>query len=127
MQPAARRPTVGWLLFSPSGRAGRQVFILGWLFWMTVNCFTVSALATHQDDEQVFGLLSALFFSGVFVSAVSTVMLSIKRLHDMGLPGISVAALFIPAISFVMLFVLCLWPSAKGQNAYGAAADSPQS
>ncbi|MNU03423.1 hypothetical protein D3C72_2474480 [compost metagenome] len=53
-------------------------------------------------------------------------MMSIKRLHDMGLPGILVFVLFVPAVSFVMLFVLCLWPSAPGPNAYGPASDWPK-
>ncbi len=126
MQTPARRPTVAWLFFSPSGRAGRQVFILGWLFWMVLNCYTVASLALHQEDEEMFRLFSVLFFAGVTVSVASTMMMSIKRLHDMGLPGILVFVLFVPAVSFVMLFVLCLWPSAPGPNAYGPAPDWPQ-
>ena len=126
MQRPARQPTVGWLLFSPSGRAGRQVFILGWLFWMTLNGASIASLVSHQEEEELFRVLSLLFFAGVTLSIVSTFMLSIKRLHDMGLPGILAFVLFVPAVSFVMLFVLCLWPSTPGANAHGAAPDWPQ-
>ncbi|GEO83610.1 MULTISPECIES: DUF805 domain-containing protein [Alphaproteobacteria] len=126
MQAPTRRPTVNWLLFSPSGRAGRQVFILGWLFWLAINSYTVASLALHQEDEELFRFFSLLFFAGLAASSASTIMLSIKRLHDMGLPGLLVFVLFIPAVSLVMLFVLCLWPSQSGANSYGPAPDWPQ-
>ena len=126
MQAPVRRPTVGWLLFSPSGRGGRQVFILGWLFWLMINICTVTSLALHQEDEELYRLFSLLFFAGFAASFASTIMLSIKRLHDMGLSGLLVLVLFIPAVSFVMLFLLCLWPSRPGANAYGAAPDWPR-
>ena len=127
MLASARRPTVGWLLFSPSGRAGRQVFILGWVFWLLINSYTVASLALHREDEALFRLFSLLLFAGFAASFASTIMLSIKRLHDMGLSGLLVLVLFIPAVSFVMLFLLCLWPSRPGANAYGPAPDWPQS
>ena len=126
MQSPARRPTVSWLLFSPSGRAGRQVFILGWLFWVMINSYTIASLAFHQEDAELFRFFSFLFFTGLAASLVSTIMLSIKRLHDMGFPGILVFVLFVPAVSFIMLFVLCLWPSRPGTNPYGPAPDWPQ-
>lgn len=126
MQAPARRPTVSWLLFSSSGRAGRQVFILGWLFWLMINCYTVASIILHREDEALFRLFSLLFFAGFAASFASTIMLSIKRLHDMGLSGLLVLVLFIPAVSLVMLFVLCLWPSTPGANAYGPAPDWPR-
>ena len=127
MQAPARRPNVNWLLFSSSGRAGRQQFILGWLFWLMINCYTVASIILHREDEALFRLFSLLFFAGFAASFASTIMLSIKRLHDMGLSGLLVLVLFIPAVSLVMLFVLCLWPSRPGVNAYGPAPDWPQS
>lgn len=126
MQAPARRPTVSWLLFSSSGRAGRQLFILGWLFWLMINCYTVASIILHREDEALFRLFSLLFFAGFAASFASTIMLSIKRLHDMGLSGLLVLVLFIPAVSLVMLFVLCLWPSTPGANVYGPAPDWPR-
>jgi len=126
VQRESRRPGVGWLFFSPSGRAGRQVFILSWLFWMMINAYTVTKLTLHQDDEEMLPLWSALFFAGFLLSVVSSVMLSIKRLHDMGLPGILAVIIFVPAVSLIMLFVLCIWPSARGANEYGPATDRPK-
>ncbi|SSC65562.1 DUF805 domain-containing protein [Ciceribacter selenitireducens] len=126
MQASARRPTISWLLFSPSGRAGRQVFILGWLFWLMINGYTIASIALHREDEALYRLFSLLFFAGFAASFASTIMLGIKRLHDMGLSGLLVLVLFIPVVSFVMLFVLCLWPSRPGANPYGPAPDWPQ-
>lgn len=125
MPDQARQPAVGWLLFSPSGRAGRRVFILGWLLWMCLTGASIASLVAHQEEEELFRVLSLLFLASVMLSIVSTVMLSVKRLHDMGLTGFLAVLLFVPAVSFVMLFVLCLWPSANGANAYGPAPDWP--
>lgn len=126
MDLPARRPDIKWLFFSPSGRAGRQVFILGWLFWTMLNSFTVAKLAIAYEDDDAFSVWSLVFFVTVGLSVVSAVMLSIKRLHDIGLPGLPVVLIFVPVVSLVMLFVLCLWPSMSGPNDHGPATDWPK-
>ncbi len=126
MRDTVRTPGIGWLFFSPSGRAGRQVFILSWLFWMMANGYTTAKLVLHQDDESVLPFWSFLFF-GVFVtSVVSGLMLGVKRLHDMGFTGLLAITLFVPVISVVVLLWMSVWPSEKGPNAYGPATDRPQ-
>lgn len=126
MNLPARRPNIMWLFFSPSGRAGRQVFILGWLFWTMVNSFTLAKLATDYEDDDVLSIWGGIFFITVALSLLSAVMLSIKRLHDIGFPSLPVVFIFVPVISLVMLFALCLWPSAPGPNVYGPATDWPK-
>lgn len=127
MLAAARRPTVAWLFFSPSGRAGRQTFILGWLFWLMLNSFALAKLALVPEDDDLLPLYSLMFLSSMGCSIVSAMMLSIKRLHDMGMPGLIALLILVPALSVVMLLVLCLWPSARNANTYGGATDWPQS
>lgn len=53
-------------------------------------------------------------------------MLSVKRLHDMGFTGMLAVALFVPVVSIVLLFWMCIGPSDKGPNAYGPTTDRPQ-
>ncbi|MCL6705699.1 DUF805 domain-containing protein [Pseudomonas sp. R2.Fl] len=125
MTAPARRPTVGWLFFSPSGRAGRQVFILGWLFWMMVNSYTLAKVALHHEDEEL-SVWGAIFLVTALLSVVSAIMLTVKRLHDVGLPGLIAVLMFVPVVSLVMLFGLCIWPSAQGANAFGRLTDWPK-
>jgi Predicted membrane protein len=125
MTALARRASVGWLFFSPSGRAGRQVFILGWLFWMMVNSYTLAKTVMHYEDENpsVWGMI---FLVTAFLSVVSAIMLTVKRLHDVGLPGLIAVLMFVPVVSLVMLFGLCIWPSAQGTNTFGRLTDWPK-
>ncbi|PZU84124.1 MAG: DUF805 domain-containing protein [Shinella sp.] len=127
MLAPARRPTVSWLFFSPSGRAGRQTFILGWLFWLMMNSFALAKLTLVPEDDDLLPLYQLAFIISMGLSIVSAVMMSIKRLHDMGMPGLIALTIFIPAVSMLVLFVLCMWPSSRNANAYGGATDWPRS
>lgn len=125
--PAVRRATVGWLFFSPSGRAGRQVFILGWLFWMMVNSYTLTKATLSQDEDGAMPVWGFVFLVTVVLSVASAIMLTIKRLHDVGLPAPVSVLMMVPILSFAFLFVLCLWPSAAGPNRFGREPDWPNS
>lgn len=125
MFPAARGPDMKWLFFSSSGRAGRQIFILGWLFWVMINSYTTAKLVIHQNDDMRLAFWGGLFLVSAVLSVFSSIMLTIKRLHDVGLPGALAACLFIPVLSIVALAALCLWPSNVGANAYGDRSDHP--
>jgi len=126
MTPTVREPDMPWLLFSPSGRVGRQVFILAWLFWMLldVGLATKLALVTESGLQMLIWLL--LFSVIATASLVSAVMLSIKRLHDMGFPAPFALLLFVPGISAFALIVFCVWPSVPDANAFGPRPNWPQ-
>jgi uncharacterized membrane protein YhaH (DUF805 family) len=51
------------------------------------------------------------------IGAASIVMLTVKRLHDIGYPGPLAICLFI--LSPVVFITLCLWPGKPGANEYG--------
>ncbi|MDI7862187.1 DUF805 domain-containing protein [Rhizobiaceae bacterium n13] len=126
MVPAVRAPDMKWLFFSPSGRAGRQIFILGWLFWVMVNSYIAAKLVLSQDDDARMLFWGAIFLASALLSVFSSVMLTIKRLHDVGMPGALAVCLFVPVFSIVALVALCVWPSNDGANAYGARSDGPK-
>lgn len=122
-----RRPGSGmrWLLFSVSGRLSRRVYAWAMLFWMVVMAIPISAAVRAAPDSAA---LTMAGFGIIFVflpSAWSIAVMSIKRLHDAGLPGILVAVLVIPAASFFMMLIIMLWPSIKGPNKHGPAPDHP--
>jgi len=122
-----RRPGSGmrWLLFSVSGRLSRRAYAWAMLFWIVVMAIPVSAAVRAEPDS---GAMAMAGFGIIFTflpAAWSIAVMSIKRLHDAGLPGILVAVLAIPAASFFMFLIIMLWPSIKGPNKHGPAPDHP--
>ncbi|WP_275788068.1 DUF805 domain-containing protein [Pararhizobium gei] len=115
-----RSTTMTWLLFSPSGRLGRMPYFLGWLFWVAVGGMLLAQMFASEGDDVQLGLWTlALVVSGL-VSTLSIIMLTIKRLHDIGYPGPIVVCLFIPVMSPVVFIALCLWPGQSAPNSYGS-------
>lgn len=118
-------PGILWLLFSPSGRIGRQPYIMSFLLWMVLQAAAIS-LMVKFEHQQTGLMLSALALviidAGTFVSLL---MLSIKRLHDMGYPAILVLLLFVPVVNLIALIALVVWPSAP-PNPFGTFTNRPK-
>lgn len=121
-----REPTRAWFFFSPSGRLSRGPYALGILFWFALQCASVGQLLegsrVNSDPLLIIGFL-ALVISGL-VGAVSMVMLSIKRVHDIGHPGLLAFLIFVPAVSFFALVFFLIFPSGPA-NAYGSWSNWP--
>ncbi len=123
---ADRPPSLSWFFFGWSGRVSRMPFALGWGFWlMLVSAFLTRLVMTPQE-EPMFAVWTTLFLAVGVVSFISTVMLSVKRLHDMALPSPLVLCLFVPAVSLFALFAFLVWPGTPGANAHGAVTNRPK-
>ncbi|MCY0093224.1 DUF805 domain-containing protein [Hoeflea ulvae] len=114
-----------WLLFGVSGRLSRRTYALAMLFWACVLAIPVTAAVRAVPDSAAMTLAGFEIIAAFLPASWSVAVMSIKRLHDAGLPAILVAVLVIPAASFLMLLVLLLWPSNKGPNRHGPAPDHP--
>lgn len=114
-----------WLLFSVSGRLSRRAYAWAMLFWMAVVSIPISAAVGAAPDSGAMAMAGFGIIFGFLPAAWSIAVMSIKRLHDAGLPGILVAVLVIPAASFLMLLVIMSWPSVKGPSKHGPAPDHP--
>lgn len=123
----ARRPGSGmrWLLFGVSGRLSRRAYAWAMLFWMVVVSIPISAAVRAEPDSSAITMAGFGIIFTFLLAAWSIAVMSIKRLHDAGLPGILVGVLVIPAASFFMLLIIMLWPSTIGPNKHGPAADQP--
>jgi uncharacterized membrane protein YhaH (DUF805 family) len=123
----ARRPGSGmrWLLFSVSGRLSRRAYAWALLFWMAVVSIPISTAVRAEPDSQAITIAGFGIILTFLTAAWSIAVMSIKRLHDAGLPGILVGVLVIPAASFFMLLIIMLWPSVKGPNKHGPVPDQP--
>jgi uncharacterized membrane protein YhaH (DUF805 family) len=121
-----QRPSLAWLFFGWSGRVSRVPFALGWAFWLMLLSAALARIVLVPKDDPSFLLWSFVFFGVALVSTVSSVLLTVKRLHDMNLPLPLIICLFIPAISFFALFAFMVWPGTNGPNDYGALPDRPK-
>jgi uncharacterized membrane protein YhaH (DUF805 family) len=114
--------TYVWLFFRPEGRVGRQVYWLSILLLSAVVGITspfVFDLDTG-DVTMAFGPVQGFVYA---VATICSVMVSIKRLHDLRMSGLfAIGLLFFP-----IAVILSLWLGVrKGDerpNKYGWQAD----
>ncbi len=114
-----------WLFFGFSGRVSRLAYFLAGLFLAVIQAFLLYRLTLVAEASAAESFWASLFWVAVVVSIWSNVALGIKRLHDMGRPGIFAVALFIPVLSIVAFIALCLFPGEPGPNRYGSAPNRP--
>ncbi|WP_081964107.1 DUF805 domain-containing protein [Hoeflea sp. BAL378] len=123
----ARRPgsRMRWLLFGVSGRLSRLTYAWAMLFWTLVLAIPISAAVRAAPDSTALTLAGFGILLAFLPAAWSIAVMSIKRLHDAGLPGILAGVLVIPAASLFMLLIIVIWPSVRGPNRHGPAPDQP--
>jgi uncharacterized membrane protein YhaH (DUF805 family) len=122
-----RGPGMAWLLFSPSGRISRQPYVLVLLFWFMLQAATIAQMFVGQRQEND-ALLALSFLALIVVSLltfVSMIMLSIKRVHDMGYSGVLAFLIFVPVVSFFALICFLFWPSGP-PNDFGDYPNRPK-
>lgn len=119
-------PSLRWLFFGWSGRVSRLPYALAWAFWMTLAAAFLTRMVMTPQDQPAFVVWTLLFFAVGVVSTLSSVMLTIKRLHDMALPAALVLCLFVPAISIFALIAFLVWPGTPGPNPHGRVTDRPK-
>ena len=121
-----QRPSFAWFFFRWSGRLGRAPFALGWAFWLMLLSAALTRIVVVPKEDPSFLFWSLVFFAVAIVSTVSSILLTVKRLHDMNLPVPLIICLFIPAISFFALIAFLVWPGTNGPNEYGDAPNRPK-
>jgi uncharacterized membrane protein YhaH (DUF805 family) len=126
MDNSDQPPSLRWLFFGWSGRVSRLPYALVWGFWMTLAAAFLTRMVMTPQDEPAFAIWTLLFFAVGVVSTLSSVMLTIKRLHDMALPAPLVLCLFVPAISIFALIAFLVWPGTPGPNPHGRVTDRPK-
>lgn len=124
--PKPPAPAMRWFFFSPSGRIDRLPFLLGLLFLTAVNGFLWNRLVAVPEESTAFVFWSFVAFTFALGSIWSTVVMAIKRLHDMNVPGAVAVCLFVPAVSILTVLVLCVWPGSSGPNRFGERRNRPK-
>jgi uncharacterized membrane protein YhaH (DUF805 family) len=113
-----------WLFFRFSGRVNRVVFLLTFLLMLVVVSFPLyqfMRVPAESMAAQIWSVLFGIIFVTFLWIHIAT---SVKRLHDMGKPGILAVSLFIPVVSIIVFLILCLFPGSIGPNQYGRQTNS---
>ncbi|MEM6463180.1 MAG: DUF805 domain-containing protein [Pseudomonadota bacterium] len=127
-QVAAGRPyqPMRWLFFGISGRIGRVPYVLGLLFVIAVFGLLIAQLSAVDRLGARATFLSLCFVAFFFLAVWMVMAMSIKRLHDINIPGAVSVCLFVPAVSIIALLVMCAWRGTDGANDYGESSNRPK-
>ena len=94
------------------GRSRRMEF---WMF-LLVNIGVSIALGVVEAMFGSPGILGWLYSLAVLVPAIAV---SIRRLHDIGLPGLWVLLILIPFLNLLLALIFLTRDSQPGSNEYG--------
>lgn len=99
-----------------NGRSHRTEF---WTFYL-INVAITVVLSLVEMMFGSPGILSTLFSLAYLVPMVAV---GIRRLHDIGKPGLWLLGMFVPLLNLVILFFFMTQDSDPGSNQYG---DNPK-
>ena len=132
LPPANTAPGFLWLFLSPIGRLGREPYwlalVLLWIISAIAAIMWVKSLPPETDLAALpmadFPSSNPLFPFLFLAIAIVELALVIKRLQDLGLPGLLALLAFVPGINIIGIFVLGFVPGNTGPNRYGPMANS---
>lgn len=113
------RPSVAWVLFGLGGRIARQSFILGQFFMLSLFAVVIARIVAVEGNENATAFWGLMFILLAGVSAWSSFALSVKRLHDLSLPGALALILLVPTINLFFVLALMILPSKQETNEHG--------
>ncbi len=126
MNSGSQKPaTVGWLLFSLSGRADRRAYLLAVLLIIVLQMLLFFKIYGASPESIESGSLGLAIMAAGLIFVWVSFALSVKRFHDIGRPGIFALVIFIPVLSVIALIALCLMPGEPGANRYGPRTNAP--
>lgn len=106
------------MLFSPQGRI-RRLQYLGYSILLTIFMMAVLMGASYFSGGNIENSENPIVVTSVFllylVVLYSSVILAIKRFHDINASGWWAILIIIPLVPLVMLFI----PGTKGLNNFG--------
>lgn len=124
-QQGGRTYNIPWAMLKFSGRMNREEYwwsnaaLLGLSLIVFRMMFAGSVELTNEGEILLPDTLMAPFFMVMAASLYVTFAISVKRLHDLGWPGILACVFLFPAIGFVAFILLGLLKGQNGPNKFG--------
>ncbi len=84
-----------------------------------IQAAIIAKIASYPEDHPMLAVWGLALFGVWLATAWIVLALAVKRLHDLGLPGMLAICLLIPAISFIAFLVLAFLPSRPETNQQG--------
>lgn len=97
------------LFFSPSGRINKKTFILS-----SLSITLLQVLLSYATDEN-----SLIYLLFILPAAYASIILCIKRFHDLNKSGWNYLFLVIPLVNIYFLYLLYFKKGTPGDNPYG--------
>jgi uncharacterized membrane protein YhaH (DUF805 family) len=97
--------------FNPIGRVPQNEFTHGWLFWLTLELGCLFGFMAAQAGTPAYSYWFLIGMTVSSLSAVSVVVLGVKRLRDAAMPLWPAVVLLVPGLSLIALIVLSNLPT----------------
>ncbi|MBA1142793.1 DUF805 domain-containing protein [Mesorhizobium neociceri] len=114
-----------WLFFKTSGRVSRAAYFLGQLLLAVIQLFPLYHFKLAPEGSPESEVWLSIFVVVVLATAWPTIVLNVKRLHDLGKSGLFVLVLFVPLVQLVAILLLYVYPGQPGPNLYGRQTNGP--
>ena len=116
----AQKETIKEMFLTTQGRLNRKPYILRGLFLWILSLVTSGVMdVTSESDSLVMNLLSLVVFVLFIALGVASIMLVIRRWHDLGKSGWFTLLLFIPLVNLFVALYLWVKKGDEGPNEYG--------
>jgi uncharacterized membrane protein YhaH (DUF805 family) len=112
-----------WLLFGLRGRISRGVYWLSFFFLRFLQAAIIMQIL-GGEQASLFGLATSLGVVVLLASLAAGLIVSVKRLHDIGYSGFLSCALFIPFVDLAFSIWVGILPGTPGPNRFGAVVDA---
>lgn len=114
--------TLFWVFFRFDGRVGRQVYWLAVLFLAALVGASGLFVVDPATGEVVLSpsTLSSFIYT---MASISSIIVSIKRLHDLNMSGFFALGLVLPPVAIIMSLWLGFRKGDDGPNRFGWQRD----
>ena len=110
-------------IYTTEGRLNRLRYFMYQILWMIISAVVGAILGfiggfLTNDVQSLLVIVPTGIFS--FAAGIGSIMLGIRRLHDLNKSGWFMLLLLVPLINLVFVLYMYLAPGQVGANKYGA-------
>ena len=100
-----------------------MAYLLAFFFIGLFQAFPFYRYLVAVPNSATADAWATVFLFALIASLYCYVAITVKRLHDLGRPGLEAAWLFVPIISIIVFIALCVVPGQPAPNKFGRRAN----